>query len=113
MRLTVTNESPTRKLIARIRQDGVGRQDADLEPGESRTFEVTAPNSSVSFLDGAFVEAATPAPAPANTPGDAPLTREALEAMPWPSLRKRAIAAGAPKTVSKADAIELLLKTNA
>lgn len=114
MKLTVTNDSPTHAVLPRLRQDGARNDDKAMAPGETRTFDMPFLNSSLSFLPGPEAErAAAPVAAPAAAPQAPPngvSLEDELKALAWPELRKRAIAAGAPKTVSKADALALLLK---
>jgi hypothetical protein len=113
MKLAVVNESPTHNVTARTRLPGQPRQDETLAPGETRTFALPGTDGvSLSFLPGSAAE--TPirlqAPAPALAPAARaePTPSVDLNALPWPELRKRAIAAGAPTSVSKADALKLL-----
>ena len=121
MKITVTNNSPDRLLSVMERADGVRNQKDPLPPGESRAFDLSGPQASVQFLPGVVVEnPAAPAPAAAAaqpTPAAAPTTQPAsvstvnIADLPWPELRKMAIAAGAAKTVNKEQALALLIKS--
>ncbi|MCM0018828.1 MAG: hypothetical protein NBV67_02440 [Tagaea sp.] len=113
MNITIINDSPTHAVTLRKRVPGQPRTDDTLPPRGRVSFVNLPPDTSISCLPGPEAEPAqSPAPtAPIPNPasGASAPTRAELEALTWPDLRKRAIAAGAPKTVSKADAIALLL----
>ena len=121
MKITVTNNSPDRLLSVMERANGIRNQRDPIAPGESRAFDLSAPQASVQFLPGVVVEnPATPAPAAAAaqpTPAAAPTTQPDsvstvnIADLPWPELRKLAIAAGAPKNVNKEQALALLIKS--
>ena len=110
MKITVTNDDAKLGLRMVRRAGGLRVEQTIVEPGQSATYTLERDDESVSFSRGQTAEA----PKAANA---APNPKPPVEPKPvqpsWQEIRTKAIALGAPKTVSKADALKLIAEHEA